>query len=143
MTPRSWGQDDVSWNLILLLAVAATVPGKPGTLASARAIAPGSWTVAFDDGTSRRMCLEDIEPLLQLAHAGPPCGRLVIKDDSDRATVHYTCPGLGWGRTSLLVETPRLVRINSQGIAGRAPFAFDAEARRTGECDGPPIRRPR
>jgi len=68
---------------------------------------------------------------------------LVIKDDSDRATVHYTCPGLGWGRTSLLVETPRLVRINSQGIAGRAPFAFDAEARRTGECDGPPIRRPR
>jgi hypothetical protein len=133
----------VSWNLIFLLAVAATSPAKPGALAAAHAITPGSWTVTFDDGTARRMCLEDVDPLVQLAHAGPSCGRFVITDEPDRATVHYTCPGLGWGRTSLLVETPRLVRINSQGITGRAPFAFDAEARRTGECDGPPVRRQR
>lgn len=140
---RSWGRDDLSWKLILLLAVTAAAPARQGPLASARAITPGSWTITLDDGTSRRMCLQDIEPLVQIAHAGPPCGRLIITDESDRATVHYTCPGAGWGRTSLLVETPRLVRINSQGIVGRAPFAFDAEARRTGECDSPPIRRQR
>lgn len=133
----------MSWNVILLLAAAAASPGSSGDLAAAHAIAPGSWTVTFDDGTSRRMCLQDIDPLMQLAHAGPPCGRFVIADEADRTTVHYTCPGLGWGRTSLLVETPRLVRINSQGITGRAPFAFDAEARRTGECDGPQARHQR
>lgn len=136
---------------ILLMATAfasmpllgQTPPPRPGALAVQHAVAPGSWNIQFDDGTSRRMCLQDIEPLVQLSHPGPVCGRFVITDAADRATVHYTCPGAGWGRTSLLVETPRLVRINSQGIAGRMPFAFDAEARRVGECDGPPLRRQR
>lgn len=133
----------MGWTLILLLAGTAAAPAKPGELASAHAITPGSWTITMDDGSSRRMCLQDIDPLVQIAHAGPSCGRLIITDEPDRATLHYTCPGAGWGRTSLLVETPRLVRINSQGITGRVPFAFDAEARRSGECDSPPARRPR
>jgi len=133
----------MDWNLILLLAATVASPGAPSQLASAHAITPGSWTITQDDGSVRRMCLQDIEPLVQVAHPGPACGRLIIADKADRATVHYTCPGSGWGRTSLLVETPRLVRINSQGITGRMPFAFDAEARRTGECDSPPIRHPR
>jgi hypothetical protein len=124
-------------------ALADTPPARPGALASAHAISPGSWNLVFDDGTSRRICLQDIEPLIQLAHAGPTCGRLVITDQRNTTTVHYSCPGNGWGRTSLLVETPRLVRVNSQGIFGRAPFAFVAEARRVGECDPPPARAPR
>lgn len=115
-------------------AFADSPPTKPAPLVAAKAITPGSWNVVFDDGTSRRMCLEDIEPLIQLAHAGPVCSRFVIADQPDRATVHYTCPGVGWGRTSVLVETPRLARINSQGISGRAPFALVAEARRVGDC---------
>lgn len=133
--------------IILIAATCAAIPAladaplaKPGVLASAKAIVAGSWNVVFDDGTSRRICLQDIEPLVQLAHAGPTCGRLVITDQPGTATVHYSCPGMGWGRTSLLVETPRLVRINSQGIFGRAPFAFVAEARRVGECDSSPAR---
>lgn len=133
----------MNWIFILMIAVSTAAPGKPGELASMHAIAPGSWTLTFDDHSSRRICLQDIDPLVQLAHAGPPCGRLFITNESDRATVHYACPGTGWGRTSLLVETPRLVRINSQGITGKAPFAFDAEARRTGECEVPPVRHPR
>jgi hypothetical protein len=51
------------------------------------------------------------------------------------ATVHYSCPGSGWGRTTVRVETPRLARVETQGIAGKAPFAFTAEARRVGACD--------
>lgn len=129
---------------VQLVAVAAlTVPGvqvgalpaKPVMLAASHAITPGSWNIAFDDGTARRMCLDDAQPLLQLAHAGPICGRLVIENQPNSATVHYTCPGAGWGRTSLLIETPRLVQINSQGVVNRMPFAFTAEARRIGECE--------
>lgn len=115
--------------------VNAAPPEQAGVLEASDAIAPGSWNVSFDDGTSRRMCIEDLKPLLQLAHAGPACPKLVIEHKPDRATAHYTCSGSGWGRTSLLVETPRLVRISSQGIAGRAPFAFEAEARRLGACE--------
>lgn len=115
--------------------VSAAAPEQVGVLEAVDALASGSWNVSFDDGTSRKMCVQDVKPLLQLAHAGPTCPRLVIEDKPDRATVHYTCPGSGWGRTSLLVETPRLVRISSQGISGRAPFAFEAEARRLGACE--------
>jgi hypothetical protein len=32
------------------------------------------------------------------------------------------------------VETPRLVQIQSQGVADSAPFSFTIEARRTGDC---------
>lgn len=130
-------------SLVAVPAVAETPLARQGALATQHGVAAGSWTITFDDGSSRRICLQDIDPLIQLAHPGPTCGRLVITDVADRATVHYTCPGAGWGRTSLLVETARLVRINSQGIAGRMPFAFEAEARRVGECDGPPLRRQR
>jgi hypothetical protein len=112
-------------------------------LVSARSVMPGSWNVKYDDGTSLKICIADIQAFIQLAHAGPPCGRLIIEDEADRATVHYTCPGAGWGRTSLVVETPRLVRINSQGIANRMPFAFDAEARRIGPCEAAALRKPR
>jgi hypothetical protein len=121
----------------------AATPSVAAPLAASRAITPGSWNIAYDDGTSLRLCLQDAEPLIQLAHPGPTCGRLVIQDEANRATVHYSCPGAGWGRTSMLVETPRLVRINSQGIAGKMPFAFDAEARRVGACEGSSVSRPR
>jgi hypothetical protein len=140
------------WRLISMAVAAVAAPAVYAgavspvavpPLAASGAIAPGSWNIVFDDGTARRICLQDIQLLIQLAHAGPACGRLIIQDEPDRATVHYTCPGAGWGRTSLLVETPRLVRINSQGIAGKMPFAFDAEARRVGDCEGSALRRPR
>ncbi len=130
-------------SLAAMPTIAQTPPARPGAFAAQHAASAGSWNIVFDDGTSRRMCLQDIEPLIQLAHPGPICGRFVITDAVDRATVHYTCPGAGWGRTSLLVETSRLVRVNSQGIVNRMPFAFDAEARRVGECDGPQIGRQR
>ena len=49
-------------------------------------------------------------------------------------TVNYTCPGIGRGRTTIRVETPRLVQIDSQGLDRGAPFALRAEARRIGPC---------
>jgi hypothetical protein len=72
---------------------------------------------------------------MQLQHGATACSRLVIGNEKASATVHYSCPGAGWGRTTLRVETPRLARIDTQGIANNAPFAFSAEARRIGACD--------
>ncbi len=43
----------------------------------------------------------------------------------------------GSGRTTIRVETPRLVQIETQGIADQSPFAFSAEARRIGTCTAP------
>lgn len=99
------------------------------------AITPGSWRVQSPGMPVRQLCLSDIQLLLQLQHSQSGCSRLSIVDKPDRATVHYSCPGAGWGRTSVVVTTPRLVLIDTQGIAGGEPFAYEAEARRTGDCD--------
>ncbi|MDQ2878001.1 MAG: hypothetical protein M3R41_02840, partial [Pseudomonadota bacterium] len=71
---------------------------------------------------------------LQLGHPGAACHHLVLADDPAAATVHYDCPGHGHGRTVLSVETPRLLRVQTQGIAGGAPFDLDYEGRRIGAC---------
>ena len=62
--------------------------------------------------------------------------RVVLSNDVKGATVHYTCPANGFGRTSVRVETPRLAKIDTQGIMGNAPFAYRAEARKVGACSG-------
>ena len=59
---------------------------------------------------------------------------MVIGSDAGGATIHYSCPGAGWGRTTIKVSTPRAVSIDTQGIADNAPFAFTSQARRVGEC---------
>ena len=68
-------------------------------------------------------------------HNGPLITmQTALKNTADNATIHYTCPGSGHGRTTILVETPRLFHLQSQGIAGGAPFDFDYEVRRVGAC---------
>lgn len=80
------------------------------------------------------ICVADPDVLLQLKHRGAPCSRVVIDNGPSGATVHYTCPANGYGRTSLRVETPRLAKIDTQGLYENAPFAYRAEARRVGPC---------
>ena len=80
------------------------------------------------------MCVADPRTLLQVRHGRAPCSRFVIANDARASTVHYTCPGAGHGRTTIRVETPRLIQIDSQGIADNEPFALQFEGRRTGAC---------
>lgn len=80
------------------------------------------------------ICVGDRILLTQPQHGDSPCTRLVISADARSATVHYTCPAAGFGRTTIRVETPRLVQIHSQGIYRNAPFGLQAEARRIGPC---------
>lgn len=125
---------------IVLGAVASgtlvAAPRGAGLSALAR-LEPGLWQLRKMDGGEAEMppvCLGDPGVLLQVQHRSSPCSRLVIDNGPRAATVHYTCPANGFGRTSVRVETPRLAKIDTQGIMDNAPFAFRAEARRVGAC---------
>lgn len=95
---------------------------------------PGLWQLKTEGEPSRNACVADPSALIQLRHRANACGRLVIANERSTATIHYSCPGAGWGRTTIKAETPRLARIDTQGIAGNEPFAFTVEARRLGPC---------
>jgi hypothetical protein len=80
------------------------------------------------------ICLGDPMLLMKLEHPGVTCSHEVIASAANSGSVHYTCPGRGFGRTSIRVETPRLVKIDTQGMASNHPFAYRVEARRVGAC---------
>lgn len=122
---------------LTLLAIGAGVPvqAQNASLAMLDGLAKGEWTLRFRDGAApRRICLKSGQELIQLRHRDPGCSRFVVDDATQQVTVHYTCPGNGYGRTSIRRETGGLVQIESQGIADGLPFQFTAEARRTGSC---------
>jgi hypothetical protein len=124
----------VALGAISLLAGAALTQGRLSALAQ---LEPGLWQLRdLDDARAapQSICVADPSILMQVQHRNAPCSRLVIASDPKGATVHYTCPLSGFGRTSLRVETPRLARIDTQGIVDNAPFALRAEARRVGNC---------
>jgi hypothetical protein len=98
---------------------------------------PGRWEVRRFAGNSLgTICLGDPTLLGQVQHRGARCDREVMSSSSNGrlVTVQYSCRGTGSGRTSLRVETPRLVQIDSQGLDRGTPFAIRAEARRVGPC---------
>ena len=95
----------------------------------------GEWEVRFRDGApSRKVCLRSGRELIQLQHAGRNCSQYVVDDTATNSTVQYTCPGNGYGLTSIRKETSSLVQIKSSGLAGSRAFDFTAEARRIGSC---------
>lgn len=127
--------------LLLLMLAAGSVLASPAAtsaqsikLVATGGLEPGLWQVREDGQASRKICVSDPSTLVQLRHANMPCSRIVIANQPGAATVHYSCPGAGWGRTTLKVVTPRAVTIDTQGIADNAPFAFTADARRVGDC---------
>lgn len=122
-----------------LLFAAAALPAQPArapVIAALRAIEPGQWQLRplGGEGPGRSMCVFDPAVLIQLRHPGATCTRFVVENEAQTATIHYTCPGDGYGRTTIDVETSRLFQLDSQGIAGNAPFAVSYEGRRLGAC---------
>jgi hypothetical protein len=105
---------------------------QPGPLAQ---VERGAWQLRDAAGNAAGIvCLGDPLLLAQPQHGPQPCTRETLSTDAHTVTVDYVCPGMGRGRTVLRVETPRLVRIDSQGLHNGQPFAFRAQARRTGPC---------
>lgn len=125
----------------LLLAPAALAAQAPSPAAGASsaiaALHPGSWRVRMLEGSAepvQDICIADPRLLFQIRHGAAACERFVVADEARVATISYTCAGAGSGRTTLRHAERGAVRIDSQGIADNAPFAFVAEANRTGEC---------
>jgi hypothetical protein len=119
---------------VLILAAAAANPAQaPGPLDR---IERGLWQLREADGSVRSVCISEPRMLLQIRHGSAQCSHFAIPGSPDRVTIRYTCSGQGHGRTSILVETPRLVRVETQGIASGAPFQMEYEGRLSGPCTG-------
>jgi hypothetical protein len=120
----------------LLLFGGAAASAQRGQPANALgSLEPGQWQLRDGEGGERAMCLTgNRKALLQVYHPGAPCEQVVMESSANALTVRYTCPGHGHGRTVLRVETPRLVSIETQGVADGQPFSEQFEGRRTGTC---------
>jgi hypothetical protein len=124
---------------LAILAGSAAPAGqaeRPAELPALRSIERGMWELRVRGSSAppRKLCVADPSMLVQIQHGGGTCSRFVIDSQPNRATVHYTCPGAGHGRTSIRVESSRILQIESQGIANNAPFNVSYEARHAGAC---------
>ncbi len=125
------------FGVVLCTTIGAASPAAaPTHIVALSQVEPGQWQLREAGTTAppRGLCLADPAMLLQLGHPGAQCSRFVISDTAGAVTVHYTCPGAGHGRTTLSIETPRVLHVVTQGIAGGLPFDHDYEARRLGAC---------
>ncbi len=121
----------------LLPAAIAIAPAaaQGGTMAMLDRLERGEWLIRpREGGEQRKICLRSGQELIQLRHRQAGCSRYVVEDNAGAVTVQYSCPGNGYGRTSIRRESGTLVQIESQGIADGRPFQFTAEARRVGSC---------
>jgi hypothetical protein len=124
---------------ILAAAFLIAVPAyavATGGLPSLARLEPGRWQVRdLDSNTERRsICIGDPMLLAQIEHDGPPCAAEVIESGPSGGTVRYTCPGRGFGHSTIKMETPRAASIVTQGINANRPFSFRAQARMVGDC---------
>lgn len=121
----------------LAVSPGGTAPSG-GRMTALRQLEAGQWELrergAKQPAAPQRLCVGDPTQLLQVKHGNGGCSRFVVADTNDHAVVTYQCNGRGNGRTDIRVETPRLIQINSQGVANGAPFAVTLEGRRTGDC---------
>lgn len=122
---------------LFLLSGAAPGQGAKPPLTALGVIAHGEFALreSGDAGAQpRKLCLSDPSVLLQLRHGNAQCSQFVVENSADTTTVHYTCAGHGYGRTTVSVETPRLFHVQSQGVFDGMPFVLDMEGRRVGDC---------
>ncbi|KQM40915.1 hypothetical protein [Sphingomonas sp. Leaf10] len=122
--------------LALASGAAMAQPAAAPTLTAMRAVAPGNWSLRATGSAeaARASCFADTSAFLRLRLRTAQCSRFVIEDSARLSTVHYTCPGIGHVRTTVHVDTPRSLRIESEGIADGMPFADAYEVRRIGNC---------
>lgn len=119
---------------VSLMAAGYSAAAQPGGLAALGRIERGEWSLRAPDGSTRSICVTDPQTLLQLRHRGVSCRRFVVENTADSSRVTYSCPGIGNGDTRISVETPRLIRLETQGMSKGLPFTEEYEGRKTGAC---------
>lgn len=122
--------------IALMATYAPAVPAERPPLAMLDQLQPGQWEVRDRDlsGGRSRLCIESGRRLIQIRHMRETCRSFAVEDTAQAVTVHYTCPGNGYGQTSVRFENSQLVQLETQGIAQGVPFNVRAEARRIGSC---------
>ncbi len=124
---------------LLLAGIAAAIPAMALAAAAIPALSKverGRWEVRELDNAvpAASLCLGDPAQLLRFGHRGSSCPLEVLESGASAATVQYSCPGRGFGHSHVRVETPRLMRVDTQGLSNGRPFSYRLEARRTGAC---------
>jgi hypothetical protein len=124
---------------LVLAGAALAVPlaaAASGEIAALKGLERGRWQVRdLDSGQARpAVCLGNPAQFVQLEHEGGPCPTELIENGSVTATVQYSCSARGFGHTHVRVETPRLIRIDTQGLSKGRPFSYRLEAKRVGKC---------
>ena len=120
---------------LILLCGGASSQGSRSGLAALNGIEHGQWQLSEAGAAPKKLCMSNPATLLQLRHPGAQCTQVVIENSRQVAAIHYTCPGHGYGRTTVSVETARLIKIETQGIVDGAPFASEIEGRKLGACN--------
>lgn len=121
--------------LLLMCAGAVHAQADRAALAALKMVERGQWQLRERaNGEVRRLCVTNPATLLQIRHGASQCEHFVVENSPRVATIHYTCPGHGHGYTTVSVETPRLLRVETQGVVDGTPFVAELEARRTGAC---------
>lgn len=118
----------------LMVVTGFSAAADSGGLASLARMERGEWTLRAPDGSTRSICITDPQMLLQWRHRGASCQRFVVENGPNGGRITYSCPGLGNGDTRIVVETPRLIRLETQGISRGLPFTEEFEGRKTGPC---------
>jgi hypothetical protein len=125
--------------LIIVGIVAFAVPASAAapTIAALAKLEKGRWQVRELDNAvaPTALCLGDPARLLRFEHrAVGGCASEILGNGPASATVQYNCRGRGFGHSTLRVETPRSVRVDTQGMSGGRPFSYRLEAQRIGTC---------
>jgi hypothetical protein len=101
-------------------------------------VQPGIWELRrVPDGKPVRQCFADVAALAQVEQRGETCTRKLVSRDGASSVIRYTCPGGGFGQSTVTLVTPRSLTIETQGISGGLPFNYVVHARRIGECGAP------
>ncbi len=129
----------MSKSVFLGAALALSIGGggyalaQSGTLAALAQIERGEWQLRAPDGSTRSICITDPRVLLQLRGRAAGCTNFVVENGANAGRITFTCP-TGKTDTRITVETPRLIRLETQGISRGLPFTEEYEGRRTGAC---------
>lgn len=123
----------IGTSIAVLAAGSGYAAVQSGTLAALTRIERGEWQLRASDGSTRSICVTDPRILLQLRERGTGCTPFVVEDGPNSGRITFTCSS-GKSDTRITVETPRLIRLETQGIIRGLPFTEEYEGRRTGVC---------
>lgn len=116
------------------LAGAAALAAVPPKALSG--VSGGEWELSGLNGARAPVarCVANPLDFGAIAHANAKCTVTQLGEQGVTVRVNAQCGAAGFAQGTIKVITPRSLRVELSGIADGAPFAFVAQARRTGEC---------